>query len=141
MHDLEALFERLVAAHRTGAFWDAFLLSPMASAPVLMHPLGFRVAKVEGAERTREAVRAVPRESSARPAGTTYGLRAGEFHRLDRASVPGAATLVLTRSGDGRPRTLGPLDGADAVRFRRERLPYAAARELALVLAATKRDA
>ena len=204
MRDVASLFERLVAAHQRDAFWEAFVASDLSSAPVYLHPLGFRVAIVSGNGRlslrlhvwpsaaaegqsgynihdhvfdmtshvlvgalrqtrydvsagrpathatygvgyddegsflakTQETVRAAPKEFSDVPIGSTYSLRAGEFHMLERASSLGAATLVLTRSGDGSPRTLGPLDGADAIRFRRERLPHNAMQELAPILAA-----
>jgi hypothetical protein len=55
--------------------------------------------------------------------GDTYELGAEIFHRLDVGISNSAATLLLTTQVGGVPRSLGPLDGPDTIRF--ERSSYA----------------
>jgi hypothetical protein len=52
-------------------------------------------------------------------AGETYHLGAGIFHRLDLVSPACAATLLLTTQAMGAPRSLGPLNGPERIRFDR----------------------
>jgi hypothetical protein len=73
--------------------------------------------------RSRKRVTALVSGRSVIQAGDTYELRAGIFHRLDVAVPACAATLVLTTQVGGLPRSLGPLDGPDIIRF--ERSSYA----------------
>jgi hypothetical protein len=71
-------------------------------------------------------------------AAETYQLGAGIFHRLDLVAPAAAATLLLTTQVGGAPRSLGPLNGPDRIRFDRSSYAGTIADELELNLRATR---
>lgn len=69
--------------------------------------------------KSKERVSTSVRERRVIRVGETYELSAGIFHQLDLAAATCAATLLLTTQVGGIPRSLGPLNGPDRIRFDR----------------------